>query len=117
MNADRVGDLLAWRRACSGPAFVALKVGRFRLVRALLIIYLASYLGLALLCGFARQLTGVIVLGPLNLGYTLIIGNYMVAWVLALVYLGKSGRRYDVLAAAAIEEHVTSLPGATVLTP
>jgi hypothetical protein len=43
MNADRVGDSLAWRRACSGPAFVALKVGRFRLVRALLIIYLASY--------------------------------------------------------------------------
>jgi len=116
MNVDRVHDASAWRRACAGPAFLTLRLERLRLVRILLSIYLASYLGLAVLCGFERQLIGVKVLGPLNLGYTLILGNYVLAWVLALIYLRVSGTRHDVLAAAAIEEHVAGLAGATVLT-
>ena len=51
----------------------------------------------------------------LNLGYAVIIGNYVVAWILALVYLRSSGRRHDVLASAAIREHAASPSGATHL--
>ena len=71
----------------------------------LLGVYLVCYLGLAILCGFARGLMGVKVIGPLNLGYTLIIANYAVAWGLAVIYVRVSGRRHDALAAAAIAEH------------
>ena len=115
MNVDQAPGAPAWRDACAGPAFITLKFERFRLVRVLLIVYLVSYLGLALLCGFARQLTGVKVFGPLNLGYAVIIGNYVVAWILAPVYLRSSGRRHDVLASAAIREHAASPSGATHL--
>ena len=67
MNAY-VGGLSAWQRACAGPAFVMFKTERFRLIRILMFIYLAAYLGLAVFCGFARDLAGIRVLGPLNLG-------------------------------------------------
>jgi uncharacterized membrane protein (DUF485 family) len=77
MDANQAPDVSAWRVACAGTAFTALKLERLRFVRVLLVVYLASYLGLAVLCGFAalrlrgfaRQLAGVKVLGPLNLGY------------------------------------------------
>ena len=38
-------------------------------------------------------------LGPLNLGYTPILGNYVLAWVLALIYVRASSARHDGLAA------------------
>jgi len=118
MDTNQALDVSAWRVACAGTAFTALKLERFRLVRVLLVVYLASYLGLAVLCGFARQLAGMKVLGPLNLGYALIISDYVLAWLLALVYLRSSGRRHDVLASAAIREYATVGPsGGRPLTP
>jgi len=118
MDANQAPDVSAWRVACAGTAFTALKLERFRLVRVLLVVYLASYLGLAVLCGFARQLAGVMVLGPLNLGYALIISDYVLAWVLALVYLRSSGRRHDALASAAIREYAAvALAGGLPLAP
>ncbi len=104
----------AWQRACMGPAFVRLKLERFRLVRVLMLAYLAAYLGLALFCGFARNLAGIKVLGPLNLGYALILGNYVLAWALALIYLRHAGRRHDALAAQAVEEGAPALAGLPV---
>ena len=117
MNIAVPKDTSAWTRACAGAAFVELKSQRFRLVRALTAIYLICYLGLAVLCGFFRDAMGIKVLGPMNLGYALILGNYVVAWILALIYLRRSGNWHDVLAAAAIEEHNAGLMPVTVLRP
>jgi uncharacterized membrane protein (DUF485 family) len=117
MNIAVPDDTSAWTRACAGAAFVELKSQRFRLVRALTAIYLLCYLGLAVLCGSFPNAMGIKVLGPMNLGYALILGNYVVAWILALIYLRRSGNWHDVLAAAAIEEHTASLTAVTVLAP
>jgi uncharacterized membrane protein (DUF485 family) len=114
MNADWANDPSGWQRACAGTAFVTLKTERASLVKVLLVIYLVCYLGLAVLCGFARDLMGIRVLGPLNLGYTLILGNYLMAWVLGLIYLRQANGRLDSLAAAAIAEHTASRPGAGI---
>jgi uncharacterized membrane protein (DUF485 family) len=93
-----------WRRACEGTAFIALKTRRSRTVWVLMAICLTSYLGLAVLCGFFRGLLGTKVLGPLNLGYTLILANYAMVWALGVYYLNRSGATFDVLASASIEE-------------
>jgi len=108
MDVDQAAEASAWRVACAGPAFTALKLERFRFVRVLLVVYLVNYLGLAVFCDFARQIAGVKVLGPLNLGYALIFSNYLLAWVLALLYLRSSGRRHDGLASAAIGEYAVA---------
>jgi uncharacterized membrane protein (DUF485 family) len=83
-----------------------------------MIAYLASYLGLAAFCGFARSLAGLKVLGPMNLGYMLIVGDYVLAWVLALVYLRSASRRHDALGRAAIAEFVAlNVSGRSALLP
>ena len=111
------GGATPWAGACSGAAFVTLRSQRVRLVRVLTAIYLVCYLGLAVLCGFFRGAAGSKILGPLNLGYLLILGNYALAWTLALVYLRRSGKRHDVLAAAALEDHSARLTADAALAP
>jgi uncharacterized membrane protein (DUF485 family) len=93
-----------WRRACEGPTFTALRAQRSRTVLVLMAICLTSYLGLAVLCGFFRELMGMKVLGPLNLGYSLILANYVMVWVLGVYYLNRSSATFDVLASTSIEE-------------
>ena len=105
MDAITPSQAVNFARSCGSGAFVALKTERFRLVRVLLSIYLVCYLGLSVLCGFDRSLAGWKVAGPLNLGYALVIGNYVMALVLAVIYLRRSNSRHDALATAAIEEH------------
>ena len=117
MDTSDDSGLATWQRACTGPAFMRLKLERFRLVRALMLAYLAAYLGLAVFCGFARNLAGTKVLGPLNLGYAFILGNYLLAWVLAVVYMRHAGRRHDTLAARAIEEGAPGEAGALMAAP
>ena len=49
-------------------------------------------------------MAGTKVFGLLNLGYVLILGNYLLGWTLALVHMCHTGRRHDALAARAIED-------------
>ena len=93
-----------WRRACEGTTFIALKTQRSRIVWLLMAICLTSYFSLSILCGFFREWMGTKVLGPLNLGYTLILANYVMVWVLGVYYLNRSGGTFDVLAITSIEE-------------
>ena len=95
---------VSWRRACEGSTFVALKAQRSRTVWVLMAIALTSHLGLSILCGFFRASMGAKVLGPLNLGYTLILADYVVVWALGVYYLNRSATTFDVLASASIKE-------------
>jgi uncharacterized membrane protein (DUF485 family) len=47
---------------------------------------------------------GMKVLGPLNLGYSLILADYVMVWVLGVYYLNRSGSTFDVLANTSIKE-------------
>lgn len=104
MNEMIGHERTTWRRACEGTTFIALKTQRSRTVWLLMAICLTSYLSLSVLCGFFRELMGTKVLGPLNLGYTLILANYVMVWVLGVYYLNRSGATFDVLASKSIEE-------------
>lgn len=95
---------VTWRRACEGTTFVTLKAQRSRTVWVLMAICLTSHLGLSVLCGFLRGLMGTKVLGPLNLGYTLILADYVMVWGLGVYYLNRSRSTFDVLAIASIKE-------------
>jgi len=67
-------------------------------------IFMVGYIGLTILAGFAKDLTGLRVIGSVNLGFALIALNYLLSWVLAIVYGRIAAGRFDPLAArAAIE--------------
>jgi uncharacterized membrane protein (DUF485 family) len=68
------------------------------------IIFMVGYIGLTVLAGFAKDLMGVKVIGSVNLGFVLIALNYVLSWVLAIVYGRVAGTIFDPLAAKAAAE-------------
>ena len=81
-----------------GSADVAALVAtKLRCIAPMIAVYLTVYLGLSILCGFAKPLLATKVLGPVNLGFALIALNYLVAWVLAVIYARVANRVHDPL--------------------
>ena len=67
-------------------------------------IFMAGYVGLTALAGFATELVGTKVLGSVNLGFVLIAFNYLLSWTLAIIYERIAADRFDPLAAKAAAE-------------
>lgn len=68
------------------------------------IIFMVAYIGLTILAGFAKDFLGIKVIGSVNLGYALIAFNYLLSWVLAIVYGRIAADKFDPLAARAAME-------------
>ncbi len=65
------------------------------------IIFMVGYIGLTMLAGFAKDLMGTRAVGSVNLGFVLIAFNYLLSWVLAIIYGRIAADRFDPLAAKA----------------
>ncbi len=77
---------------------------KLRFLVPMTVIFMAGYIGLTALAGFARDLMGIKVVGSLNLGFVLIALNYLLSWALAIIYGRIAANRFDPLATkAAIE--------------
>jgi uncharacterized membrane protein (DUF485 family) len=68
------------------------------------VIFMVGYIGLTVLAGFAKGLMGIKVVGSVNLGFVLIALNYVLSWVLAIVYGRVASNVFDPLAATAAAE-------------
>lgn len=68
------------------------------------VIFMVGYIGLTILAGFARDLLGTKVIGSVNLGFVLIALNYVLSWMLAIVYGRIANSIFDPLAARAASE-------------
>jgi len=77
---------------------------KLRYLVPMTIIFMASYIGLTILAGFARDLIGIRVVGSVNLGFVLIAFNYLLSWGLAIVYGRIAADKFDPLAAKAAME-------------
>ncbi len=65
-------------------------------------IYLIGYIGLTVLAGFAKGFMAHKVVGAVNVGFTLIAANYVLAWVLAIIYVRVANATFDPLAKKAV---------------
>jgi len=68
------------------------------------IVFMVSYIGLTVFAGFAKGTMGMKIVGSLNLGFALIALNYLLSWVLAIVYGRIAAGKFDPLAARAAME-------------
>ena len=68
------------------------------------ILFMAGYIGLTVLAGFARGFVGTKVTGSVNLGFLLIALNYLLSWALAFAYERIAADKFDPLAARAAAE-------------
>jgi uncharacterized membrane protein (DUF485 family) len=67
-------------------------------------IYIIGYMGLSVLAGFGHSILGIKVVGPVNLGFVLIALNYVMSWVLAIVYARISARTHDPMVQMVIDK-------------
>jgi len=85
----------------SVKALIAVKL---KFLVPMTIIFVVSYIGLTILAGFGKQWAGIKVLGSVNLGFALIAFNYVLSWVLAIVYERVANNTFDPLAEKAVHE-------------
>ena len=79
----------------------SLVAAKLRFLVPMTIIFMVGYIGLTVIAGFAKGLMAVKIVGSLNLGFALIAFNYVLSWVLALVYERIANRIFDPLASRA----------------
>lgn len=94
----------AWKTQVSGNAFKTLIDAKLRFTLVMSLVFISFYLGLSVLAGFGKDLLAIKVFGPINLGFVLIGANYVMSWVLAIVYARVAGREHDPLVSAVIDE-------------
>jgi len=68
----------------------------------MIVIFLVGYIGLTVLAGFARGFMAHKVIGAVNVGFIFIAANYLLAWVLAIIYVRLANTTFDPLAKKAL---------------
>src|ERR1700746_2704026 len=79
----------------------SLVAAKLRFLVPMTIIFMVGYIGFTVIAGFAKGLMAVKVSGSLNLGFAFIAFNYVLSWVLALVYERIANKIFDPLASRA----------------
>lgn len=104
-DADAVRD--PWMHGIRSAEFKTLVDTKQRAILPMMVIYIVGYLGLSILAGFGRDLLGIKVLGSINLGFVRVAGNYLMSWLLGVVYARISAHRHDPLVKIVIDRAST----------
>jgi uncharacterized membrane protein (DUF485 family) len=92
-----------WERIERSPEFQELIRKRRSFVVPATIFFLAYYMGFILLCGYAKDFMAESVYEGLTVGYCLALTQFVMVFALGIMYLRKSDRDYDPLAARIVE--------------
>ena len=87
-----------WAAIEESPEFQELVKRRRSFVLPATIFFLSYYMGFILLCGYAEDFMGSSVYEGLTVGYCLALTQFLMVFVLGIVYLRKADREYDPLA-------------------
>ncbi|MGZ3496006.1 MAG: DUF485 domain-containing protein [Vulcanimicrobiaceae bacterium] len=87
-----------WDAIESDPEFRRLIALKRRFIVPATIFFIAYYLALPVLAGFAPALLAKPAFGPLNVGYVFALSQFAMAWILLALYV-KRARFFDFLEA------------------
>ena len=92
-----------WERIERSPEFQELVHRRRSFVVPATIFFLSYYMGFILLCGYAQDFMASSVYEGLTVGYCLALTQFLMVFVLGIMYLRKADREYDPLALKVVE--------------
>ena len=87
-----------WDAIESDPEFRRLIALKRRFIVPATIFFIAYYLALPVLAGFAPALLAKPAIGPLNVGYVFALSQFAMAWILLALYIQRA-RFFDLLEA------------------
>jgi uncharacterized membrane protein (DUF485 family) len=92
-----------WERIEHSPEFQELVHRRRGFVLPATAFFLCYYMGFILLCGYAEDFMASSVYEGLTVGYCLALTQFLMVFVLGLLYLRKADREYDPLARKVVD--------------
>ena len=87
-----------WSKLESSPQFIELKRAKIAFIVPAVLFFIAYYFSLPLLVGHAPELMSRKVFGAMNLGYAFALSQFLMAWIIAALYV-RAASRFDVQAA------------------
>jgi uncharacterized membrane protein (DUF485 family) len=97
------GPTYDWEGIERSPEFQDLVHTRRSFVLPATVFFLAYYMGFILLAGYAKDFMASSVYEGLTVGYCLALTQFVMVFVLGIVYLRKSDRDYDPRAARVVQ--------------
>jgi uncharacterized membrane protein (DUF485 family) len=108
-SPERLDDASRWEGLEETSEFRQLMAARWRFVIPATIFFLAYYFALPILNGVAPDLMRTRVIGSVNIAYLFALSEFIMAWVLAWLYIRRANTVFDRLAEA-VRRRAGSLP-------
>ena|SRR5688500_10477800 len=86
-----------WDEIARSPQFLGLLRKKRRFIVPATVFFLVYYFSLPVLVGYFPDLMRQRVMGPVNIAYIFALSQFVMAWLLAWVYV-RAASRFDVLA-------------------
>jgi uncharacterized membrane protein (DUF485 family) len=96
-TADEDIDVADWERVAALEEFKALLAAKRRFIVPATIFFIVYYFALPALVGYAPRLMAVKVAGVINVAYLFALSQFVVAWVVAALYV-RAASRFDAMA-------------------
>ncbi|MEP6753669.1 MAG: DUF485 domain-containing protein [Candidatus Dormiibacterota bacterium] len=90
--------VINWDEIEASSEFHDLMAAKRRFVAPAVAFFLVYYFALPLSNGLAPQFMSTDVIGHINLAYLFALSEFVMAWVLAYVYIARAGKVFDQLA-------------------
>jgi uncharacterized membrane protein (DUF485 family) len=94
-----------WDALIQDPRFQTLHRRKTRLLWSLMLLSVAYYFLLPIGAAYFQDLFRIRVWGVVNVGVLFALSEFVVAWVIALLYSRRAGREFDQLAAQIAADH------------
>ena len=86
-----------WDEISRSPQFEALLRAKRRFIVPATVFFLVYYFSLPVLVGYFPDFMRRTVIGPVNIAYLFALSQFLMAWLLAWIYV-RAAARFDVLA-------------------
>ena len=100
-SAGENREVIAWDRLAARPEFKALLRAKVRFIVPATLFFIVYYFSLPLLVGYAPGLMSRKVFGVVNIAYLFALSQFLMAWIIAWLYV-RAAARFDRMAADVI---------------
>jgi len=102
LTADEDLDVADWEHIASLAEFKTLLAAKRKFIVAATVFFIAYYFALPVLVGYAPQWMATKVFGVVNIAYLFALSQFVMALLLALLYV-RAASRFDAMARAVIQ--------------
>ncbi len=97
-------DAAEWDRLAALASFKALLAAKRRFIVPATVVFIVYYFALPVLVGYAPRLMAAKVFGVINVAYLFALSQFLVAWIVAVLYV-RAASRFDAMARAVVDQY------------